>query len=91
MGMPMFPPGYPMRHAMRGGSGYGAAMKAGPSVLSVARRTGEFTALLKAVEAAGLAGLSEGELCLYAIPGNAQTTFVYTLRQRVISSDRAED
>lgn len=61
MGMPMFPPGYPMRHAMRGGSGYGAAMKAGPSVLTVAKRTGQFTTLLEAVEAAGLAGLIEGD------------------------------
>lgn len=61
MGMPMFPPSYPMQHTMRGGSGYGAAMKAGPSVLAVARRTGEFTTLLEAVEAAGLAGLIEGD------------------------------
>ena len=61
MGMPMFLPSYPMPHKMPGRFGYGAAMKAGPSVLTVARRSGEFTTLLKAVQAAGLAGLIEGD------------------------------
>ena len=61
MGMPMVPLGHPMQQRMSRGPGYGPGLKAGPSVLAVAKRTGEFTTLLKAVEAAGLTGLLEGD------------------------------
>jgi uncharacterized surface protein with fasciclin (FAS1) repeats len=61
MGTPMFMPYHPMQHRMHRDPGYSAGMKAGPSVLTIAKRSGKFTTLLKAVEAAGLAALLEGD------------------------------
>jgi hypothetical protein len=61
MGMPMYPPRHPMPQGMPRGPGYGPGTNAWPSVLAVAKRTGEFTTLIKAVEAAGLTGLLEGD------------------------------
>jgi len=61
MAMPLYPPRHPMQQRMPRGLGYGPGMTARPSVLAVAKRTGEFTTLLKAVEAAGLTGLLEGD------------------------------
>lgn len=46
---------------MPSGPECGIGMKPGPSVIAVAKRTGEFGTLLTAVEAAGLTGLLEGD------------------------------
>jgi hypothetical protein len=58
------PPG-PMHHAMHGRmhhvGGYAPGAKDGPNVVAVAKRIGEFSTLLTAVEAAGLTALLEGE------------------------------
>ncbi len=43
------------------GRKYSGGMRGGPSVIGVAKRTGEFGTLLTAVKAAGLTGLLEGE------------------------------
>ena len=46
---------------MPGGASPGIMGKPGPSVVSVARRSGDFGTLLTMVEAAGLTGLLEGD------------------------------
>ena len=61
MGMPMSPMPFPMQHGMPTGAAYGPAAKAGPSVVAVLKRSGEFSTLLAAIDAAGLAGLLEGD------------------------------
>ena len=43
------------------GARYGMRRPVGPSVLAIARQSGEFETLLRAVEASGLKGLLEGE------------------------------
>jgi len=58
MPYPMYP--YPMYQGTQAGPGYRAAMPAAPTVISVAKRAGEFGTLLTAVEAAGLTALLEG-------------------------------
>ena len=52
---------YAKHQKMPYGMKYGTQMQAGPSVIDVAKRTGEFGTLLTAVEAAGLTGLLEGK------------------------------
>jgi len=59
-GMPMPAMPYPMYKGMHAGPGNRPAMQAVPSVISVAKRAGEFGTLLTAVEAAGLTALLEG-------------------------------
>jgi uncharacterized surface protein with fasciclin (FAS1) repeats len=59
-GMPMPAMPYPMHNRTHGGPGYRPAMQGAPSVVSVAKRVGEFGTLLTAVEAAGLTALLEG-------------------------------
>ncbi|MFZ0788425.1 MAG: fasciclin domain-containing protein [Chromatiaceae bacterium] len=59
-GMPMPAMPYPMYKGMHAGPGYRPGMQAAPSVVSVAKRAGEFGTLLTAVEAAGLTALLEG-------------------------------
>jgi uncharacterized surface protein with fasciclin (FAS1) repeats len=61
MGMPMHPGPHHMHRAKPHGAGYAAMRKGGPSVLAVAKRTGDFATLLTAVNAAGLGGLLEGD------------------------------
>jgi uncharacterized surface protein with fasciclin (FAS1) repeats len=61
MSMAIFLRGYPMQHKMPASPGYGDVMKAGPNVLTIAKRTGDFTTLLQAGEAAGLTGLLGGD------------------------------
>ena len=62
-GMPMHSPA--MHPGMRGpipyGGNPGVGMKAGPSVVAIARGAGEFGTLLTALDAAGLTGLLEGD------------------------------
>jgi uncharacterized surface protein with fasciclin (FAS1) repeats len=62
-GMPMHSPA--MHPGMRGpipyGGNPGMGMKAGPSVVAIARGAGEFGTLLTALDAAGLTGLLEGD------------------------------
>jgi hypothetical protein len=61
-GMPMHQPiPYFARGAMPGGAKLGAMGKPGPSVVAVAKRSGDFGTLLTMVEAAGLTGLLEGD------------------------------
>ena len=62
-GMPIHhqPIPYFQRQAMPGGAKLGAMGKPGPSVVSVAKRSGDFGTLLTMVEAAGLTGLLEGD------------------------------
>ncbi len=60
--MPMHQPiPYFQRQAMPGGAKLGAMGEPGPSVVSVAKRSGDFGTLLTLVEAAGLTGLLEGD------------------------------
>lgn len=59
-GMPMPAMPYPMYKRMHAGPGYHPGVQAAPSVVSVAKRAGEFGTLLTAVEAAGLTALLEG-------------------------------
>ena len=61
MSVPPFFRGYPLQHKMPASPGYGDVAKAGPNVLTIAKRSGDFTTLLMAVEAAGLAGLLGGD------------------------------
>ena len=61
MAMPMHPMYHPKQQGTYPGGKYMAWGKAGPSVIDVTRRAGDFTNLLAAVEKAGLAGLLEGE------------------------------
>jgi len=62
-GMPMHSPAmYPgMRAPIPYGGNPGMGMKAGPSVVAIARGAGEFGTLLTALDAAGLTGLLEGD------------------------------
>ena len=62
-GMPMHSPAmYPgMRGPIPYGGNPGMGMKAGPSVVAIARGAGEFGTLLTALDAAGLTGLLEGD------------------------------
>jgi len=62
-GMPMHSPAmYPgMRGPIPYGGNPGMGMKAGPSVVDIARGAGEFGTLLTALDAAGLTGLLEGD------------------------------
>jgi hypothetical protein len=60
-GMPKRGMPYPMHPPMRGGPGYLPASRGAPSVVSVAKRGGDFGTLLTAVEAAGLTALLEGK------------------------------
>lgn len=59
-GMPNPAMPHPMYRGTHAGPGYRPAMRAAPSVVSVAKRAGEFGTLLTAVEAAGLTALLEG-------------------------------
>ena len=60
--MPMYQPiPYFQREAMPGGPNPGTLRKPGPSVVAVAKRSGNFGTLLTMVEAAGLTGLLEGD------------------------------
>jgi len=60
--MPMHQPmPYGNYNAAPRGPRSGIPMKAGPSVIEVAKRAGEFGTLLTAMEAAGLTGLLEGD------------------------------
>jgi uncharacterized surface protein with fasciclin (FAS1) repeats len=62
-GMPMHhhPMPYFQRQAMPSGVKPGAMGKPGPSVVDVAKRSGDFGTLLTMVEAAGMTGLLEGD------------------------------
>jgi hypothetical protein len=61
MGTPPGPMHHPMHGRMHHRGGYAPGAKYGQSVVAVAKRAGEFSTLISAVEAAGLTALLEGE------------------------------